>query len=251
MMKIILILLLFTLCVGLPISVWAEAVPQRKTTESAPAKALIDLLPLADYTLLFPSEVSGDLLYRWYRQNYEAGKVPLAIAADSNLLFTIQENIKRLNISDTLAAANSLYSNDSRKEEVPLPSSLTVPESVFSGLDPLLTYGEEWLLATLSADSPWQVLALVPFGGWNDCPLPEEQAATLFGWQQRFGVLPFLMTYDSLVLLVEHPPQSLDESRPLAEELLAFCPDLEMVYESPESLAEALLGDRIWPLWWD
>ena len=216
-------------------------VPERKTTDIEATQALIDMLPLEDYTLLFPDEVSGERLFHWYRAAYEAGKVPLIIAADDNLAFTIAENLKD----------NSLEAPMPPDAPVPRPALITMPEGAFSNIDTLLSYAEEWLLVTLRADAPWQALHLVPFGGWNECPPPIDQADTLRGWQQRYGSLPFLITHDSLILLVNHPPKGPAESLPVADELLVFCPDLEMAYESPEALAEALIDDPLWFFWWD
>ncbi len=245
MYRIIGFLLLLVLIMRISPAVHADTgfglVPERKTTDNEAAQALIDLLPLEDYSLLSPDEVSGERLFQWYKAAYETGKVPLIIAADDNLAFTIAENLKDKSL-EAIAPPDA---------SVPRPAIIPLPEGAFSNFDMLLSLTEEWLLATLRADAPWQALHLVPFGGWNECPPPADQAIALRGWQQRYGALPFIITADTLGILLNHPPKGPAETLPLADELLDFCPELEMAYESPEALAEALIDDPLWFFWWD
>lgn len=251
-MAIMLLVLLLAMLLAAP-NALADAgafwgLPERKTSSLPDTRALLELLPIEDYTLLSPGEAEESELVRWYCAAYAAGKVPLIIAVDENLTFTVRENLHAASLPDTLKAAEALYAQNAGGMDVPPPAAVRLSRDMAY---PSVPFAQEWLLVTLRADAPWQVPALVPFGGWNDCPPPAEQAAALRDWQNRFGAVPCLMTSDSLSLLVDRPPQSPQEALPLAQEMLAFCEDLYLGFESAGDLAQALSGAGLWYFWWD
>ncbi|MEZ0230488.1 MAG: DUF4253 domain-containing protein [Planctomycetota bacterium] len=99
--------------------------------------------------------------------------------------------------------------------------------------------------------SPWEVPALIGFGGWNQCPLPEEHVVMLRTWHERFDADLVALTGDRIEVAVSRAPGTADDARALAAEQLGYCVDLLQGFSSPEELADTLLGLACWSFWWD
>jgi Domain of unknown function (DUF4253) len=111
---------------------------------------------------------------------------------------------------------------------------------------------KEIIIAKIPTDKPWEVAAWVPIGGFNDCPMPEEQVAVFKYWHEKYGATPALVTPDVWELFVESPPQTQEESESLAWEQFGFCADI--VWQgvgSVHALAGTLIQSSVWYFWWD
>lgn len=111
---------------------------------------------------------------------------------------------------------------------------------------------EKIILAKIPTDKPWEVAAWVPMGGFNECPMPEEQVAVFKYWYERYGATPALVTPDVWELYVVNPPKTQEESELLAWEQFGFCGDI--VWQgvgTVNSLAGALINSSYWYFWWD
>lgn len=107
-------------------------------------------------------------------------------------------------------------------------------------------------LAVVRADAPWQVPLALQFGGWNDSPMPEEQARLMRSWEARFGAEVVGVANDFVELRVSRPPTDRAAALRLAVEHYAFCTDVvEQGTESVEALAATLLNAPVWFFWWD
>ncbi|MDM5329983.1 DUF4253 domain-containing protein [Neobacillus sp. CF12] len=108
------------------------------------------------------------------------------------------------------------------------------------------------IIAKVPTDKPWEVAAWVPMGGFNECPMPEEQVAVFKYWYEKYGATPALVTQDVWELFVENPPKTKAESELLAWEQFGFCGDI--VWQgvgTVNSLAGTLINSSIWYFWWD
>ncbi|MDR6880496.1 DUF4253 domain-containing protein [Bacillus sp. 3255] len=108
------------------------------------------------------------------------------------------------------------------------------------------------IIAKIPAIKPWEVAAWIPMGGFNSCPLPEEQVAVFKYWYEKYGARPGLVTHDVWELLVEKPPKTQEESEFLAWEQFGFCGDI--VWQgvgTVNSLAGLLINSPRWYFWWD
>ncbi|MDR6125231.1 hypothetical protein QFZ87_004828 [Bacillus sp. SLBN-46] len=111
---------------------------------------------------------------------------------------------------------------------------------------------EKIILAKIPTDEPWEVAAWVPMGGYNECPMPEEQVAVFKYWYEKYGATPALVTSDVWELFVVNPPETQEESELLAWEQFGFCGDI--VFQgvgTVNSLAGTLIHSAFWYFWWD
>ena len=108
-------------------------------------------------------------------------------------------------------------------------------------------------LVEIPVKNPWEVFAWLPFGGWNECPAPEEHMAVAKYWFEKFGAVPALMTPDVLEYTLPF-----DTSVPswqalyLAKEQYAYCNDIvDQGVETIGRLADGLAKSHYWYFWWD
>jgi hypothetical protein len=108
------------------------------------------------------------------------------------------------------------------------------------------------IIAKIPTDNPWEVAAWVPMGGFNECPMPEEQVAVFKYWYEKYGAIPALVTTDVWEFFVENPPRTQEESELLAWEQFAFCGDIVLQgVGTVNSLAGTLINSSVWYFWWD
>ena len=110
----------------------------------------------------------------------------------------------------------------------------------------------EIIIAKIPAENPWELAIWMPMGGFNDCPLPEEQAAVFRYWNDKYGAVPVAVSYDTWQMKLTNPPMSEEEAELLAKEYYAFCPDaVEQGMETIRELASTLINSSMWFFWWD
>ena len=125
--------------------------------------------------------------------------------------------------------------------------SFTIPTDIVSG-----KFLPEVTLAVVRAREPWELPLQLRYGGWNECPLPEDNARLMRSWAERFGAEVVGITHDTVELRVARPPQDPVAALRLAAEHYAYCSDIvEQGVESIEGLAAVLLGAPVWFFWWD
>ncbi len=110
---------------------------------------------------------------------------------------------------------------------------------------------KECILAKIPVDKPWEVLARLPFGGWNECPDPETMVSVAKYWYERYGVIPAVISHDTLELAARPIPDK-GAAMGAALEHLAFCQDVIFQgYGTLGSLADSITGSFVWYFWWD
>lgn len=107
------------------------------------------------------------------------------------------------------------------------------------------------LLAEIPVKNPWEIFAWLPFGGWNECPAPEEQIAVAKYWFEQYGAVPAVMSMDILEYILPAPvPQA--KAMEAALEQYFFCPDIvEQGVGTVGRLAGGLAQSTVWFFWWD
>lgn len=110
---------------------------------------------------------------------------------------------------------------------------------------------EECIIAKLPTNEPWEVFAWLPFGGWNECPMPEEILWIAKYWYEKFGAIPAVMTRDILEFVV-NPVKDEKTAAMLALQQFAFCSDIvTQGVDTIGRLAGGLMDSSVWYFWWD
>ncbi len=125
--------------------------------------------------------------------------------------------------------------------------------SSFYALSPMVGDTGEIIIFKVPTTKPWEVVAYLPFGGWNDCPKPEKMAAVCKYWYDKYGAVPVTITHDILEMSVPKKVNQM-EALVLAKEHFAFDPD--RVFQATSSftiseVASSLSVSNVWFFWWD
>ena len=81
---------------------------------------------------------------------------------------------------------------------------------------------------------------------------PLDMTTVLRSWELRFDAYVVGLGPDTLTLAVGRPPRDLAAATAIAAEHFAFCPDnIQQGAGSIREYAALLVGQRLWPFWWD
>lgn len=99
---------------------------------------------------------------------------------------------------------------------------------------------------------PWQLPAILNYGGWNGCPEPEVQCAFHRQWQSEFGAEIVGMSSDAVECIVANPPRDEAAAMKLAWQHYWYCAEIvEQGCQSVSNLAATLINSKYWLFWWD
>ena len=109
------------------------------------------------------------------------------------------------------------------------------------------------IIIKLPTTAPYEALAYLCMGGWNDCPEPAIQVAVSRYWYEKYGAVPAAISHDTVEYYVERPAQTDADAKAVAVELFYFSYG-DAVYqgsETFEALANQVYSSRQWYVWWD
>lgn len=110
---------------------------------------------------------------------------------------------------------------------------------------------KETMLLKVPTTRPWEVVAYVPFGGWNECPEVGEMMAVCRYWFEKYGAVPVTISHDVMEMRVPEPVAEQD-SMQAAREHFVFCPDIvDQGTGTLGVLAKCIAASKIWFFWWD
>ena len=203
-----------------------------------------------------------------YKDGKEKGYTPVFLVLDDNLLETFEINMEDEDtdnmmelVKSNLEKAKSInpieflekfqgQNTDDLKENIDeyfseIDYKFDDSEKYNLELSTLFDYDGNFkgdvILVKVSTKNPYEVLGYFGMGGYNECPFPAEQVAVAKYWYEKYGAVPAVITYDTIVFYVERPVQTLEEIKKLAMEHYAFCYDIvDQCYGTLEKLADAL-----------
>lgn len=111
----------------------------------------------------------------------------------------------------------------------------------------------ETILLKVPTTKPWELVAYVPFGGWNECPEVEKMMAVCKHWFEKYGAIPVTISHDVMEMRVSAPIAGQDSIQ-VAKEHFAFTPD--RIFQDTDTgnlseLAACIASSEIWYFWWD
>jgi hypothetical protein len=84
----------------------------------------------------------------------------------------------------------------------------------------------EAYLGIATVDHPWQLPAVLKYGGWNECPDAEVHCAFHRKWHADFGAEITGMSGDVIECAVNNPPRDRQSAVALAWEQYWYCSDV-------------------------
>jgi hypothetical protein len=157
-------------------------------------------------------------------------------------------------LANRLAANPDFYETDENNNDNDLsPINAINKKYEFYSLQALeQAYHPEVHLALLPTTNSWEAPAYLYYGGWNECPNPEEHVAMFKHWHEKYGAEVFALAGDVVELYVARPvttPKAADE---LVKEQFVYCTDI--VHQGTNTLhglAKEVLQSSGWFFWWD
>lgn len=113
---------------------------------------------------------------------------------------------------------------------------------------------EETILFEIPVQNPWEVIAWMPMGGWNECPAASEMMEVCRYWYEKYGAVPAAFSHDTLEFMLDRPVDDEETAYQLAREHYAFCPDRVdqgTATGTIREVAECIRLSRVWFFWWD
>lgn len=113
---------------------------------------------------------------------------------------------------------------------------------------------EETILFEIPVKNPWEVIAWMPMGGWNECPAAPEMMEVCRYWYEKYGAIPAAFSHDTLEFVLESPVDDEETAYELAKEHYAFCPDRVdqgTATGTIKEVAECIRVSKVWFFWWD
>ncbi|TYP72079.1 DUF4253 domain-containing protein [Paenibacillus methanolicus] len=240
---------------------------KKKEEERDPLRAIIANLD-CECRIIHENDAQGVMAK--YRQalleGEKEGYTPLIIVPSETIADHIEMMTSKHDRESILARANELDAavllkrlvaesmpDEEEDEEFDLAGEFEIEEAKlnhFVSIPEVLN--QSIILAKIPTTKPWEAAAWIPMGGFNACPMPEEQVAVFKYWYEKYGASPGLVTRDVWELVVEHPPGTQEEAEKLAWEHFGFCGDI--VWQGVGTvnlLAGSLLDSPYWYFWWD
>jgi uncharacterized protein DUF4253 len=100
----------------------------------------------------------------------------------------------------------------------------------------------------VAAKENWHIPAVLGFGGWNDCPLPDVHCALARIWNREHGAVLAGATYDTLEYHIARPLERKEACIEMARTHYLYCTDIG---SKLGTYAASLLGNESWQFWWD
>lgn len=163
-----------------------------------------------------------------------------------NSLYYSAETLKQSRLKEDKAFYSSVNPGKWPKVKTPI-KRITSNTDILSG-----EYLKEVYIVLVPTGNSYEVPAYLKFGGWNDCPSPEEQVGILRYWYKKYGAQVISITSDVVECTVDNPPNSKEEALNLAKEQFYYCSDI--VFQGANdisTLAATLYKSKYWYFWWD
>ncbi len=108
-----------------------------------------------------------------------------------------------------------------------------------------------WIVVLPTRD-PAEAIALLKYGGWNDCPPCEQHVAAVRHWGEAYGFEPVGVSFDVIEGRVKRRPPTREAAVSLAWEQYAYCGDIvDQGTTTISDLAGVLMESDWWFFWWD
>ena len=184
------------------------------------------------------------------------GFTPVLVVLDDLLLSTIQNNISARTKNppaDISAEYVKSYAQDILAEHQKRLDKDSLEILVHKILeDETLDKSAEIILLEIPTAYPSDVLAYLPFGGWEDVPSAEDMLALAQYWYERDGAIPAVIAATYLEFYTAEPITTLRDAEVLALEQGIISRALKPTsYEDLSCVVKGLYNKPSWFVWWE
>lgn len=121
--------------------------------------------------------------------------------------------------------------------------------SVKSSAD-AMTDGEGVYLVRVPTSNPWEIIAWLPFGGWNECPNADDMVKICRHWYESYSAAPAFITGDIMMFWLDKPISDRQTARDISHQHAAFCSEFLWMGGLDSQTAD-IMTSNIWNFWWD
>lgn len=180
-------------------------------------------------------------------------------AFDEKAVEIYRTEVLKLPLKSGKEALAEIWGADSFKEAEDITLEEIEKSETYEGSNSFSSYWEysekmtkPVILAEIPVKEPWEIFAYLPFGGWNECPDTPQLMSVIKHWNEKYGAVPAVITYDVMEMTVPEPVTDRKEALTLAQEQTRFCSDI--VFQgigTVPALANLLTKSSVWYFWWD
>lgn len=111
---------------------------------------------------------------------------------------------------------------------------------------------ENVYIAKIPTDKPYEIMAYIPMGGFNECPDNASHVAIAKYWFDKYGAYPIAIGSDTIQFKVENPIKKEEDLNELAMEQYLYCGDIVWQgVETMNNLKSSLSNSNVWYFWWE
>ena len=157
------------------------------------------------------------------------------------------EEYPEIDLKDFFAARKDYY--DQEDKVIQLEGDIVYEESnsVYIGESDETVY-----IAKVPTEKPYEVMAYLPMGGFNDCPDNALHVALAKYWYEKYQAYPVVIGCDTIQFKVDKPVADSQQLEELANEQYLYCGDIIWQgVETLNNLKSSLSNSYVWYFWWD
>lgn len=110
--------------------------------------------------------------------------------------------------------------------------------------------GEGVYLVRVPTANPWEIIAWLPFCGWNECPNADDMVKICRHWYESYGATPAFITGDMMMFWLDKPIRDKQTARDISHQHAAFCSEFLWMGGLEPQTAD-IMTSKIWSFWWD
>lgn len=99
-------------------------------------------------------------------------------------------------------------------------------------------------------ENSWDVLEIVSFGNFNDCPAADVIVEQSKLWYDKYGAEIVEISHDTIKYSLPDSPD-LKKASELKEEIILFAPESISLFNSETDMTEEIIKEKCFYLWWD
>lgn len=192
---------------------------------------------------LISSEKAWDRYQELYNENNDI--IPVIIDGGYDLVIT---NLNE-NIHQKITDSNETAFDETLLEEYQDEFDDTVNNLIRRNLDDDVNFENETvLIVKLNVNYPYEILKIIPFGGFNDCPNPQKHYEVAKRWYEKYKVVPIIIGKDFIQYYMKETIINKDMLRQIVCEQCCYCTPEE---QTVKELANTTYSSKFWYFWWD